>query len=105
MSNAVLIATPEHNGAVPVSGDIKDPLTSAQAATLQASLEHRLFVGFPRGWLWLENWIGATVFAMVLRISPTIGSIFDEMCPFTGTADVRHCFLNHDANWTSSLTS
>src|SRR6266699_2097442 len=49
--------------------------------------------------------IGATVFAMVLRISTTIGPIFDDMCPYTDTAGVRHCFLNHDANCTSSLTS
>lgn len=76
-----------------LSGEIKDALNSAHAAALQAAPQHRLLVGFPRGGLWLENSIGATVLAMVLPISTTIGSLFDDICTFTDTADVRHGFL------------
>jgi hypothetical protein len=88
-----------------LSGDIKDALNSQHSATLQASPDGRLFVGFRRGWLWLENSIGATDFAMVLRISTTLGSIFNDMCTFTGTAGVRHDSRNNDANCTSLLTT
>jgi hypothetical protein len=88
-----------------LSGESTDALNSAQTATLQASPEHRVLVGFRRGWLWRENAIGATVLAMLLRISTTMGSIFDDRCTFTDTADVRHGFLNHDPNCTSSLTT
>jgi hypothetical protein len=55
----------------------------------------------------IPDWtaIDATALAMVLGISTTIGSIFDDMCALTDTADVYHCFLNHDPNYNSSLTT
>ena len=67
--------------------------------------QHGVVLGFRIRLLWLENAIRATVLAMVLSIPTTMGSIFDDVCPFTDTADVRHCFLNHDANYNSSLTT
>ena len=67
--------------------------------------QHGVLLGFRIRLLWLENAIRATVLAMVLSIPTTMGSIFDYVCPFTDTADVRHCFLNRDANCSSSLTT
>jgi hypothetical protein len=61
-------------------------------------------LAFRRRWLWFENAIGATVLTMVLSISTMIGSIFDDLCPVTDTAGVRHRFLNHDPDYNSSLT-
>src|SRR5947209_1863310 len=88
-----------------LSGDVKDALDSQHSATLQAGAEYRLFVGFPRGWLWRENAIRATVLATIPSIPTTIGSVFDETCALTGTAGVRYGFLNHDPNSPSSLTT
>jgi hypothetical protein len=93
---------PPRNG-LPRNG--KDPGHSTQATTFQASPQHGVLLGFRIRLLWLENPIGTTVLAMVLSIPTTIGSIFDDMCTLTDTADVRHCFLNHDPNSTSSLTT
>jgi hypothetical protein len=93
---------PARNG-LPRHG--KDACHSTQATTLQASPQHGVLLGFRIRLLWLENAIRATVLAMVLSIPTTMGSIFDDVCPFTDTADVRHCFLNHDANSNSSLTT
>jgi hypothetical protein len=45
--------------------------------------------------LWLEHAIRTTVLAMIVSIATTIGSIFDDLCPLTDTADVRRYFLNH----------
>jgi hypothetical protein len=83
----------------------KDPCHSTQAPPLQTSPQHGVLLAFRRRWLWFENAIGATVLAMVLSLSATIGSVFDDVRALTDTAGVRHCFLNHDSNSISSLTA
>lgn len=87
-----------------LSGDIKDALNSTQTATLQASPEHRLFVGFRISWLWREHPIRATVLAMVLGCSTTVRAIFDTVCTVTDTTFKRLCFLNHALYCLPSLT-
>ncbi len=82
----------------------KDPCNSTQTATLQTSPQHGLLLRFRIRLLWLEHAICTTVLAMVVSISATIGSIFDNMCTLTDTADMRRCFLNHDPDYNSSLT-
>jgi hypothetical protein len=88
---------PPRNG-LPRHG--KEPCSSMKATPLQASPQHSLSLAFQIRLLWLENPIRATVLAMILGISTTIGPIFDALCPLTDTADVRHRFLNHDPNST-----
>jgi hypothetical protein len=68
---------PRYNG---LSSDTKNTLHTTQARTLLAGL---------------ENSIGATMFAMVLGVPTTIGSIFGNVCALTDPANVRYRFLNH----------
>src|SRR5258708_6524273 len=75
--------------------DGKDPCNSTQTAPLQASPQHDVLLRFPRGLLWLEHAIRTTVLTLIVSIATTIGSIFDDLCPLTDTADVRRYFLNH----------
>ena len=83
----------------------KDPGHSTETTSLQASPQHGILLGFRIRLFWRENAIGATVLAMVLSILTTIGSLFDDIYTLAGTAGVRHRFLNHDPNYTSSLTT
>jgi len=56
----------------------------------------------------LERRPQSALFAGTSLSRPTVfalSSAFDDMGALTDTAGVRHCFLNHDPNSISSLTS
>jgi len=81
----------------------KEACHPTQAPALSANPQHAVVLGLPRGWLWLAHARRATVLAMVLSIPTTIGSLFDDLCPRTDTAEGCHRFLNPDPNSPSSL--